>query len=90
MNRFHTCGPGKNDSPLKKENVPSLSTARPRSKVRRDRKIRGGQYLEQDRYSETFPKSEDTEGRKQIEDIEVKRWLEREFGLGSGLRALHS
>lgn len=66
----------KNDSPLKRENVPPLSTARPWSKVRRDRKIRRGQYLEQDRYSETFPKSEDIGGRKQNEDVEVKRWLE--------------
>lgn len=66
----------KNDSPLKKENVLPLSTARPWSKVRHDRKIRGGQYLEQDRYSETFPKSEDIGGRKENEDVEVKRWLE--------------
>lgn len=49
----------KNDSPLRKENVPHLLTARPRSKARGGRKIRGEQFLEQDRSSETFPKSED-------------------------------
>ena len=56
----------KNDSPLKKENVPPLSTARPRSKVRGGRKIRVGQFLEQDRSSETFPKSEDIGGKNRL------------------------
>lgn len=56
-------GLGKNDSPLKKENVPHLSTARPRSKARGGRKIRGEQFLEQDRSSETLPKSQDIGGK---------------------------
>lgn len=53
----------KNDSPLKKENVPHLSTAMPSSKARGGRKIRGDQFLEQDRSSETFPKSQDIGGK---------------------------
>lgn len=51
----------RNGSPLRRENVLYLKSAKPRLKARCGRKSTGEQCLEQDRSSPTFSKSEDIE-----------------------------